>query len=401
MPVVQQQMSSFASKMGGKVAQANVEHKDKPIDTGNQRLPAGIRNGVAKLSSMYTKEYADDSNGPGTKGQTFFRASAIVVSPLEVNGQKCAGGVTSVIIPLCDMPAKGQRKAKPFSDNWYEFQNLFKLLGITPPNETLQTDPTGQRTEAYYFAAMKTLVDPARPPVYISFSTRGWTPPKSAAQPNPTEMVFEEWHGLTEYNEQHDPAVVVQDNTSAPPSSPPSPSQTFNEFTPPASEAAVGTVEAFVHDLADEVAALVEVAMNDPEGATEEGSAASAQLEKLAWAAGWTTEQTAKAANWEAVGDMALNPPDKAPPTTTMQGTIPEPSRNGVAVGSKYKFAKRTKDGSKLKNNKGEEFPPQEVEVVTVDPASQTCTLKSVKDGKDVVDIRSKQPIPVKFEWLE
>ena len=44
---VQTQNSSFAAKMGNRVAQANAEHKDKPIDTGIQQLPAGIKNGTA------------------------------------------------------------------------------------------------------------------------------------------------------------------------------------------------------------------------------------------------------------------------------------------------------------------------------------------------------------------
>lgn len=391
---VQTQMSSFASKMGGRVAQANAEHRDKPVDVGNQRLPAGIRNGTAKLSTMYTKEYADDTNGPGTKGQTFFRASAVVMFPESHNGQKCAGGVTSVIVPLCDMPAKGQRKAKSFSDNWYEFQNLFKLLGVAPPNENAQTDPTGQKTEAYYFAVMKMLTDPARlqGPVYINFSTRGWVPPKTPAQPSPTEMVFEEWHGLAEYNVQHDPASAV---TVMPPTSePPHPTAQFNEFEHPAAASQV-------IDLADEVAALVETAMNDSEGATEDGAVASARLEELAWAAGWSKDHTAKATDWAVVGDMALNPPDKTPPTATIQATVPSPSPNGVAVGSKWKFSKRTKDGQKLKNNKGEEFPPQDVDVTFVDDASKVCQVRTVKDGKDVIDIRSKKPVDVKFEWLE
>jgi len=64
-------------------------------------------------------------------------------------------------------------------------------------------------------------------------------------------------------------------------------------------------------------------------------------------------------------------------------------------------FAKRTKDGEKLKNNKGGPFPAREVEVTVVDTSAKLCTVKTIKDGKDVVDIRSKKPVAVKFEWLE
>lgn len=396
---VQTQMSSFASRLGGRVAAANAEHAAKPVDTGNRRLPAGIRSGIAKLSAMYTKQQAED-NGMTPKGETFFRASAIVMAPAEHNGEKVAGMVTQTMIPLCDVPAKGQRKAKSFSEQWYQFQNLFKLLGINPPAETQQTDPTGQRTEAYYFAAMKALTDPQRPPTHIEFSTRGWTPPATAQQPKPEEMVFETWHGLASaeavaaLNGQYHPGAGVQDNgTGGPSAGLPPPAPTFNEFEPPPAHGAQPEAPA---DPADVVAALIEVAMDDPEGATEEGAAASAQLEQLAWDAGWSKEQTAGAADWAAVGEMALNPPGTAPTSPPTAATNVAP-----AVGTKWRFCKRTKDGAKLKNNKGEEFPPQDVEVTTVDAEARTCTLKTTKDGKDVVDIRTKKPVAVKWEWLE
>ena len=149
-------------------------------------------------------------------------------------------------------------------------------------------------------------------------------------------------------------------------------------------------------DPADEVAALVEVAMNDPEGATEDGALAAARLEEMAWAAGVTKDQTAAALNWAAVAEMALG----NLPTAAVIHT-PTVSNAAVIVGGKHKFAKRTKDGAKLKNAKGEEFPSQEVEVVAVDAAAKTCIVKSARDGKEVVDIRTKKPVAVKFEWLE
>lgn len=413
---VQQQMSSFATRLGGRVAQANVEHRDKPVDVGNRRLPAGIRSGMAKLSAMYTKQQTED-NAKTPKGETFFRASAIALFPEQHNGEKVAGMVTQVVIPLCDVPAKGQRKAQSFSDNWYEFQNFFKLLGISPPvgpqyepSSPPGSDPAkdlaaGAQVEAYYFAAMKALTDPQRSPTYIEFSTRGWTPPKTPQSPNPEEIVFETWHGLAPpervaaLNGQYSPGAgvtVVPGRTSQP----------FNEFEPPPQTPPQVQIPSPQHnpvDVTDEVASLVETAMGDPEGTTEDGAAASARLEELAWAAGWTKDQTANPPapytnDWAGVGDMALNPPTGAPTAPT----APTVSPMGIpVVGMKYKFAKRTKDGAKLKNNKGEEFPPQEVEVVTVDPAAKTCTLKTAKDGKDVVDIRSKKPVLVKWEWLE
>lgn len=405
MPVQQQPMSSFAKKLGGRVAAANEEHKDKPIDTGNRRLPAGIRDGVARLSTMYTKEYEDDKQG--MKGQTFFRASAIVMSPEQHKGEKVAGMVTSIIISLCDVPEKGDRKAKPLSENWFEFQNVFKMLGIAPCPETAATDPTGARTEAYFFAAMKQLTDPVRMktnPVYISFSTRGWTPPPNPRNPKPDEMVFETWHGLATWDGKVDPGVGMQDNLATqPPPAPPPQTQTATRQAaapPPTNGQPPQYQPGGEPDPEDVVAALIEIAMNDQEGATEEGFAASQQLEQMAWAAGWTPEQTAKADDWAAVGNMALNPPTQAvtaPATTT-------PSTNGrpeVTVGSRWGFCKRDKAGAKLKNKDGVEFPAQDVEVVSVDSAAKTCVVKTTKDNKEVVDVRSKKPVQVSWAWLE
>jgi hypothetical protein len=61
-----------------------------------------------------------------------------------------------------------------------------------------------------------------------------------------------------------------------------------------------------------EIADLVEIAMNDPEGSTTKGADASEQLEELAWAAGVTKEQTAAASDWAAVGSLlvAALPPE-------------------------------------------------------------------------------------------
>lgn len=151
-------------------------------------------------------------------------------------------------------------------------------------------------------------------------------------------------------------------------------------------------------DPADVVASLVETAMADPDGAVE----STTKLEQMAWANGWSKEQTGKAADWSVVGDMALSKPQDFPPKEQPAAASTQPSTAmTVTVGSKWMFAKRTKDGERLKDAKGQPFPPNQVEVVTVDESAKTCTVKTTKDGKNVVDIRSKQPVAVKFEWLE
>jgi hypothetical protein len=413
---VQQQNSNLAAKLGGRIAAANEMHKDAPVDTGNRRLPPGIKEGVAKLSTWYVKEQTED-NGYVPRGEMFSRASAIVIYPEQHDRQKIAGMVTSPsLMPLCDMPAKGQRKASTFEQNWFDFQNLFKLLApnIAPCPETRQTDPTGQKTWAYYMAAMQTLVDPNRlkaNPVYIHFSTRAWKAPKlpgesQEAYDKKESMVFETWHGLADEDllkkafgggtGEHDPAAGV---TEAPPV-PQLPSARAATSPAPTAPAATPPVPADGLDLGDVVTTLVEVAMADPEGTTQEGAEATMELEKLAISRGWTEEHITKAADWGAVGDMALNPPSSAPAAQATPAT--QPSANGAPkVGSQHNFQKRGRDGSKLKTAENKELPPIVVEVVDVDEAAKTCTVKNAKDGKVVVDFKSKKPVAVQFGWLE
>ncbi len=423
---MKQQNSNLAAKLGGRLAALNAEHKDAPVDTGNRRLPAGIREGIAEVKFLYTKEETED-NRQTPKGQSFFRASAVAMGVKQAdgtwspahNGEKVQGMVTSVVIPMCDVPAKGERKELTLSGQWFEFQNIFKILGIAAPPETPATDPTGQKTWAYYESAMIALTNPQRP-VYVKFSTRGWKSPKKATESDADfarrePMVFEEWHGLASpdevamLNAQHKPGTGLGEAPShhaAPPTvngvAPQAPAQTFTP--PPAAPVTTSPssppAPMSESDLADEVEALVEVAMADPNQQTEEGEMACARLEELAWAAGATKEQTDKAADWVAVGDMALG----ALPAASQAGnrpavTAPQPPAV-PAVGSHWLFTKRDKDGQKLKNRDKKDLPGQEVEVVVVDAASRTCFVRT-KDGRDVVGIKDKKPVAVKFEWLE
>jgi hypothetical protein len=404
---VQTQQSTLAQRLGGQIAAANAEHKDKPLDLGFKKLPPGIRDGIGKLQTVQLKQYGQDEKIVALRGQEYLHVVGVVMHPQAFNGEKVAGHQMSIRFPLCAIPANPtNQNSKPvsFSDNWYEFQQFFMRFGIDPPNETPQSDPQGVKTWAYYLAAVQTLAGRAagRDNIpYYEFTTRDWTPSKTTQQPNPKTMIFEDWGKQCQWNSQHDPAAGV--NEMPPTGTQPAP---FTE--PPTGQVMVGNQPvtaptATSVDPVDLVAALVETAMNDPEGATNEGAEATAKLEDLAWANGWTKDQTAGAADWSHVGQMCLNPPAPLTVATPVAAPTTPPlvaANVTPATGTKHLFAKRTKDGAKLKDNKGKEFPPQEVEVVTVNLTNKTCTVKT-KDGKPVVDIRSKQPIDVKFEWLE
>lgn len=394
---MQMQPSNFAKKMGARIVQANAMHADKPVDTGNLRLPA-IDDGAAKLVSMELREYENDNNGPGTKGKPYFVAAASIVWPIEAHGQRVAGRQTYFRCDLDDMPAKGQRKASTFDENWFKFQNLFKLLGVPACRETPQTDPDSSKTWAYFMAAMKALTDPKRPsgPVLVQFSVSEWTPKPTKEEPNPEKRSTERWHGLADPSKMapHDPAKSVNvapstngANANAAPvisadGFPANPTDVLDT-----SDVNSGPDD---YDIANDIDALVAAAMEDPQGTTPEGEAATDRLTELAVAAGWTEDQVLNAESWEQVGEMAVNAPDE----TKVEKTLP-------TIGMAAKFAKRDKQGEKLKNKKNVEFPPIDVVITSVDPATGTCTVKTAKDGKDVVDLATKKPVAVKFEWLE
>lgn len=390
--VMQQADSNFFQRYGQRIAQAHAQHKDKPVDTGIMRLPPGIDGGIAKLQVLEVRTQ-DKETGKVPKGEKYLFAQAIVLSPQEVKGRRVAGLHTFQYIPLCDIPAKGLRKAVSFNDNWNAYQNMFKLLSNNTIvcQETPQTDPTGQKTWAFYIAAAASLTDPKRPggPVHIEFSTRGWTPPATQLQPNPEELVFETWHGLASaaalapLNGQltHNPSTGVNVIESPPVMGaddlPLVGQQSENPNDP--------------GDLEVEIAQLVAIANNDPEGETEEGQAAMMRLQEMAMEGGWSEDQI-REATWDQVGDMAKWGPSE-------DDHINEQSP--VTVGSKWHFAKRDKNGAKLKNKEGHELPPVEVEVVSVDEENSTCTVKGVKDGRTLINIGTKKPIVVKFQWLE
>lgn len=398
---VQQQMSSFAKKLGTKLAQAHAETTGKPPELGRKQLRPGIRDGIAKLSSMYTKEQ-EKNDGVCPKGETFFRASAVVITPGD-----CAGAITSFTVPLCDIPAKGDSKAKSFTENWNKIRSLVETLGaesfpeppIDPklhPNEALAQ---GVRMEAWLMGNMRALTSTESlrdRPVFIYFNTRGWTPPKSATKPNPEEMVFEDWTGKAPAPPKPDPGAGVVQNpsvTQPPPGAPPpspngaatgrqvAPSQPM----PEADQASEST------DPSDVVAALVQAATDD--AGSDEGKDATRELIRLAVAAGWTKEQAEEADTWQAVGEMALNAPEATPTTQTTVTNTP-------TIGSKWWYFRRGASGDKLADKKGNVFPAVEVEVTSLNGPG-LCNVKTVKDGKDVMDLKTKKPASVRFEWLE
>lgn len=387
----QKQPSNLAARLGARLSAANEQFKDKPVDTGFQRLPPGIKNGVAKLVSFVIEVYEDDKAWQGAKGMEYARINATVEfsgneqTPAYHAGVKVRGvQMKTIFIPLCDVPAKGDFPEVTFEANWDKFQNYFKMLlpNLSPCQETKTSDPTGVKTWAYYLNALNTLNNPANP-VYFTFSTDSFTPKKSPRNPKPKEILVEKWHARIDWkgipNTPPGGVNLVSSNGKVNQSSDDTPPTIGADGLPLNSRVTQTNQEDNEpSDLPDEIEKLVDEAYDNENSAR--------LLTELAVNNGWTEEEVKQAESWEDVGDMALSRPAPLKEDT-------------VTVGSKWQFCKRDKNGAKLTNAEGKEFPPQEVEVTTLNEDG-TVYVKTTKDNKEVVDSRRKL-IKVKKEWLE
>jgi len=83
--------------------------KDTPPNTGNARLPAGIK-GIAQLRSVKIGEFEQGDH----KGELFFMATGVLVEPVIHEGQTVRGMPTRIgPEPLCDTPkSSGKYKTK-------------------------------------------------------------------------------------------------------------------------------------------------------------------------------------------------------------------------------------------------------------------------------------------------
>lgn len=362
----------MAKKLGAKLVNAHAQHKDAPPDVGNARLPDGIEDGIAQLRDIKIGEYKEGDH----KGQLFFMAQAVLVEPKEHNGRSVAGmRTTAGPVPLCDTP-KSKGKKKTFADHYAVFLNHLKLLGVETEKNAAGTP---DEVEAFLMASIDIL---KKQQPY--FTIRTWKGKPTTEFPNP--RVNEEWGPVCEYSPSDDPSAGMTDSDGGPPMNPTEP------FTEPPQSPPPATPTASAPSPEDEVQALVEVCLGDPNSKTPEGADAAARLAELALAAGFTEKQITDCPSWADVGALALGIAPDAPPE--------EAKPAAPAKGAKYKFQRRDSRGAPLVNVKDKKpFPAIEVEVLTVDDAAKTVTCKGA-DGKTVSGL-DKKPTVIKWEWLE
>lgn len=329
--------SSLSGKLGQKLHESHEKHKSDDTNFGNIDLPAGINGGVAQLVDCRFSEYEKGD----FKGQFFFYAAGVVVSPKTVNGVRIEGLRTSIMEPMCDTP---DRTRASFDEHNAWVLNELRKLGVN----TSEMGPDDYEPVA---AALKE----AKP--YFRFHT--WKGEKQTTGPfaGKEPRVQHQWQGATEYNpeEDGDAGAVVDDTTAAEPEKPAAtkPATTTKPAggktppkkpEPPKEEPASEEVD---------LAALAEAA----DGGDND---AALKLTALAEAAGMKTEDVEGAENWAAVATAIAGDGD-----------------NGAAAGD---------EASEFKPDKSDVYrykPPRakkavECEVLTVNEEKKTVNLRDL-----------------------
>ena len=197
MPV--QKGQSLLALLGDKGRKAHESHRADETTYGIINLPSGITGGVAQLVTARLDKYK-----PGTKweGRPYVLLRGIAKTPPEHKGVPVEGQGVMITIPLCDTPERKNQAGGPklFADNYAEFLNELRRLGAEPANMPYEAvEPTLQALEQ------------TKP--HYRFSTRGWIPPKTPQNPNPSEMVFTQFDGICEWNGEASPGDAVQDSS--------------------------------------------------------------------------------------------------------------------------------------------------------------------------------------------
>lgn len=113
--------SSFFDAVGDKGLKSFEKHKgDETKFDSNARLPAGIENGIAKLTSLKIEKSKKD-------GKPYFTAVGIVTAPASHDGAPIKGLRTSIIEPVFDTPTRGR---KTVDEHMEWILNEIRKLGL-------------------------------------------------------------------------------------------------------------------------------------------------------------------------------------------------------------------------------------------------------------------------------
>lgn len=359
--MAKQQMAGggVLGKVAQRMKQAHEAHKaDETEYSKFGELPGGIEGGIARLVDAKFDVFKEGDN----KGEPFFYAAGVVVSPTEFTDRE---GITYTIeglrttlgpIPLCDTKAKSSGNVTTLDEHVKRLYNELRKLGVataTLPFEQLE-------------GAVATLKQ-----VGPHFKFRTWKGKPTDQYPDP--RVNHDWQGYVKFAGQSNgsavqdatpvsgtqttpaakaPATQPKANGAQPPKGPP-----VKTATKPA-PAPEPEPEAF--DEFGDLASLVSAANNDDGAAQDRLSALAAEAGK---------EQEALAAgSWQEVADLIQ--------AAQGGGAADEAGEWQPQPGELYNY--RPVDPRTRKPA----ATPVLVEVVEADPSDQTVRLKNPKNPK-------------------
>lgn len=236
---------------------AHTEIKDNKAAMGdNQRLPAGISNGVAQLQSAKFDVYKEGKH----VGKPYFMAVGIVKEPKLHNGIKLEGRRTTFgPEPICPTPEKlgdnARRTVKDHLDHVYKFLRAFEI-DTSDPAFFDHLEPTvnslAEAAPHFEFETRKgreQKIEAKDGKYYVG--SKAYGSEEAAKKANPyvgqEPMIFEQWGRMCEYNGEDTGGVgAVEDSgattaeadTGEQPGGEPAAEQTFEELVQSLAEAA-------------------------------------------------------------------------------------------------------------------------------------------------------------------
>jgi hypothetical protein len=375
--------SGLARKYGGRLDQAVKAHANDETEYGFQQLPAGIRNGVAKLTKCYFDQYKTGDN----KGEYYLRCEGVVVAPImhrlpDGSEIRVAGGTTSIMRPACETKYGG--KVITFEENIADVMNEFRKLGA---DTSSAVDGASLETIASALASTAQ----SDHPIYFKFETTARVAQKDVPEKNIKKGdilpgIFENWYG-SKGLEDYKPTDIVASHTndnSGGSVSVSSPSVEMNGHTTtqtPAVESTTDEVPSAEYTdqgstNAADIDALVEKAENSDTDAQNELNNLAQKLEVF--------DQTKDLATWAEAGEVikaALSHSPSEPEPEAEPEPVEEPEDKTPAVGNTYKYKPMMKGpGNKMVQSK----KAVDVEVLKVYPKNRTADLKNLVDGKPI-----------------
>jgi hypothetical protein len=350
------------AKYKGQVNGALAEHANDPTDYGPQRLPGGIRGGVAQVVECKFDVYKNGDN----QGEPYFRAAAVVLEPktamdggheVDIKGRQ-----TSIMLPCHATKSRDGSKQTTQAKALAKVMNELRKMGA----DTSGVSTTDDLLE------LASQVKQARPFIRFSTSTSPANPPQF-----PQERVWENWNGnqgLEGYEPPED-EDAVDDQTGeepqeeaplptpkkAPAKAPPPPAKKGK----PAPEPEAPDEDALLEDLDSLAAAAAEEDDDD-------GMAARDKLFARATEAGISDEDANNAPTWPDLAALIA----EAEAGGAEAEEEAEPEEWAPVAGKPCNYSPLDPKTKKPTKN------PVECLIVSIDAKAKTATLKNLSNQK-------------------